>query len=268
MKKVLLIFIFLSSCSSLDVDKRANIIGELNNNNFKEFIFKTRNFDIYSLSKTRDNSSLTVYIEGDGLSWVDRFTISSNPTPIDPLAFKLALIDSSKNIIYLARPCQYTWVKSCKKDIWTVSQYSGAVLSSYKEVIDRLSNKYDEIHLVGYSGGAGIAMYLGSIENKNIKSIRTIAGNINHNALTQMLKISRLKKSVNFFSIEKKLKLIPQTHYYGSKDRVVPNQLQISYKKRNKNNKCINIKNAKEASHSEGWEMLWKSEHKKLPLCK
>ena len=92
-------------------------------------------------------------------------------------------------------------------------------MSSYKEIINYLSKSYKEIHLVGYSGGAGIVMYLASIENESVKSIRTIAGNINHNELSKILNISRLKKSVNFYSIEKKVKKIPQIHYYGLKDQ-------------------------------------------------
>ena len=51
------------------------------------------------------------------MSWVDRFTPSSNPTPTNPLAFKMALVDESENIIYLARPCQYEWSNNCNEEI-------------------------------------------------------------------------------------------------------------------------------------------------------
>ena len=77
----------------------------------------------------------------------------------------------NENVIYLARPCQFEWSNNCNKDTWTLSQYSTSVLSGYKSIIEELSEKYEEIHLVGYSGGAGIAMYLGSINNKSVKSI-------------------------------------------------------------------------------------------------
>ena len=259
--------ILLTSCSQTSPDQRNDFINGLNLNQFNKNTYSTKFFNIYSLEKIINNRKLTIYIEGDGVSWVDRFTPSSNPSPTDPLAFKMALIDKGENIIYLARPCQYVWSKNCNQDIWTISQYSPRVLSSYEEIINHLSKKYNEIHLVGYSGGAGIAMYLGSIGNESVKSIRTIAGNINHNELSKILDISRLKKSVNFYSIEKKIKKVPQTHYYGLNDETVPNELQISYAERNLDNKCIKIQSVNNASHNEGWLDFWTENNLKLPRC-
>ena len=267
MNKLLLFFlVFLVNCSQSSPDKRINLIEELNVNKFNKKIYSTSYFNIYSLEKIKNNNKLIVYIEGDGLAWVDRFTISSNPTPNNPTAFKLALLDSSDNVIYLARPCQFEWSNNCNKDTWTLSQYSTSVLSSYKSIIEELSEKYEEIHLVGYSGGAGIAMYLGSIDNKRVKSIRTVAGNINHNALTQLLNISNLSKSLNFYPIVKKTNKIPQVHYYGLDDKVVPNQLQILYKNQNTGNNCINIKSVN-ATHDNGWEGFWNTNSNILPKC-
>jgi hypothetical protein len=268
MNKIFLIFlIFLANCSMLTPDQRKSLIDEINLNSFNKNIYETKSFNIYSLEKINNNDILTIYIEGDGASWVDRFTPSSDPTPTDPLAFKLALIDGGENVIYLARPCQYEWTSNCNKDVWTVGQYSSAVLSSYKEIINHLSKTHKDIHLVGYSGGGGIAMYLGSIKNESIKSIRTIAGNINHNELSSILNISRLKKSVNFYSIEKKVKNIPQTHYYGLKDKIVPNELQISYKEKNTGNSCVKIKSVANTNHNEGWLEFWVDNNIKPLQC-
>ena len=263
---LLLSLLFLANCSQNSIETRNSLIDELNLKKFNKKIYTTSYFSIYSLEKIKNNNKLIIYIEGDGMSWVDRFTISSNPTPTDPLAFKLALIDENDNVIYLARPCQFEWSNNCNKDTWTFSQYSTSVLSSYKSIIEELSGKHEEIHLVGYSGGAGIAMYLGSIGNKSVKSIRTVAGNINHNALTQLLNISNLSKSLNFYPIVKKTNKIPQVHYYGLDDRVVPNQLQILYKNQNTGNNCINIKSVN-ATHDNGWEDFWTTNSGLLPMC-
>ena len=268
MNKLLIFFlIFLANCSQSSPDQRNNIIEELNLNRFSKNIYSTKFFNIYSLERIKSDKDLTIYIEGDGLSWVDKFTPSSNPTPVDPIAFKMALIDGSENVIYLARPCQYESSDNCIESIWTVAQYSSAVLNSYKEIINYLSKKYENIHLVGYSGGAGISMYLGSIENNNVKTIRTIAGNINHNELSKILNISRLRQSVNFYSIEKKIKQIPQIHYYGLKDKTVPNELQISYKERNIENDCVKIQSAHKVSHNEGWLDFWINNNNTIPAC-
>tara|TARA_B100000787_G_scaffold157335_1_gene134041 strand:- start:1443 stop:2249 length:807 start_codon:yes stop_codon:yes gene_type:complete len=268
MNRFLILFlIFLVSCSQSTPNQRNSLIKKLNSNKFSKNIYSTKFFNIYSLEKIKNNQKLTIYVEGDGMSWVDRFTPSSDPTPTDPLAFRMASIDGEDNVIYLARPCQYEWSNNCNKDIWTISQYSLEVLNSYKEIIHHLSKIYKEIHLVGYSGGAGIVMYLGSIENVNVKSIRTIAGNINHNELSKILNISRLKKSVNFYSIENKTREIPQIHYYGLKDKTVPNELQISFAERNINNNCIKIQSVKKANHNRGWSNFWIDNNSKLPSC-
>lgn len=268
MNKILLLFlIFLVNCSQSSINQRNNQIEKLNSNTFIKNTYSTKFFNILSLERLENNQKLTVYIEGDGVSWIDRFTPSSDPTPTDPLAFRMALIDSGKNVIYLARPCQYEWSNNCNKETWTVSQYSLEVLNSYKEIINHLSKTYNEIHLVGYSGGAGIAMYLGSLNNGSIASIRTIAGNINHNDLSKILEISRLKKSINFYSIEAKLKNVPQIHYYGLKDKTVPNELQILYAERNRDNSCVKIQSVKKANHNKGWTNFWMNNNSKLPNC-
>tara|TARA_B100000780_G_C21025833_1_gene411192 strand:+ start:56 stop:862 length:807 start_codon:yes stop_codon:yes gene_type:complete len=267
MKKILLLsFLLLVGCSQNSVETRLNIIDKLNFNKFDKKIYSTSYFNIYSLEKIKNDGKLIIYIEGDGMSWVDRFTISSDPTPNNPTAFKLALIDENENVVYLARPCQFAWSNNCNKDTWTLSQYSNSVLSGYKSIIEELSMKHKEIHLVGYSGGAGIAMYLGSINNQSISSIRTVAGNINHNALTKLLKITNLRNSLNFYPIIKKTNKIPQIHYYGLEDKVVPNKLQISYKNQNADNNCINISPVK-AAHVKGWETFWINNSNLLPKC-
>jgi hypothetical protein len=267
MKKFLLILIFLNSCSLPGINERLETLNKFNQNQFKEEVYVTPYFEIYALSKIENLENVIIYIEGDGVSWVDRHTISSNPTPIDPLAFKLAKIDGNANVVYLARPCQYiTEGTNCNnKDIWTVSQYSEAVLSSYKGIIDNFS-QFTEIHIVGYSGGAGIAMYLASINNPKIKSIRTVAGNINHNRLAQLINISPLDKSINFYQIEEKTKNTPQTHYIGTSDKIIPRELSLGFKNKNQSNKCIKVQEV-DASHNEGWLNFWTNEYQKIPGC-
>ena len=209
---------------------------------------------------------LIVYIEGDGLAWLDRFTPSTDPTPTNPVGFKLALEDKSDNVIYLARPCQYISNTSCNKAVWTGLQYSQAILEAYKSILSELANTYEEIHLVGYSGGAAISIYLASNEDLKIKSVRTIAGNINPDEITQLLKLSGYKKMVNFYTLENKIKNISQTHYYGNKDKVIPLDLHLNYVERNLNNKCVKIKSVS-ASHNKGWEDFWKKNYQSKLNC-
>ena len=77
----------VTSCAVPNLDKRVNYINELNSSEFSEVVYQN-SLTIYSLQKINNNQEVIVYIEGDGLSWIDRFTPSSDPTPKNPLAFK------------------------------------------------------------------------------------------------------------------------------------------------------------------------------------
>ena len=80
----------------------------------------------------------------------------------------------------------------------------------------------------------------------------------------KLLNISNLSKSLNFYPIIEKTNKVPQVHYYGLEDKTVPNQLQISYKNQNVDNKCINIKSVN-ATHDSGWEDFWSANSSVLP---
>ena len=257
MKKFIILFLLISSCASQNLDQRIDYIKELNNTEFKKFIHQN-SFAIYSLQKIDNNQGVVVYIEGDGLSWIDRFTPSSDPTPTNPLAFKLAKLDKNQNVIYLARPCQYVQNNRCQKETWTKLQYSNEIMSNYIEILKEVKNKHSKVDLVGYSGGSVIAMYLASVKELNIKSVTSIAGNIKPGEFTQMLNISPYRTSLNLEAIESNIQSISQTHFYGNKDKVIPENLHLNYQARNLNNPCLKFTKVK-ASHDKNWELFWQN---------
>ena len=268
MIKYLLIFLLFVGCSSTqNLEQRQNNIIDLNKGEFIENVYRVDSFNIFSLKRIKDNGILTVYIEGDGQAWIDRFTPSANPTPSNPVAFKLALADKSNNVIYMSRPCQYMSSPGCNQAVWTNLQYSDLVLEVYKIIFkEKLINNYNEIHLVGYSGGAAIAIYLASQEDLNIKSIRTIAGNINPDEISKLLNLSGYEKTVNFYSLEEQIQKIFQIHYYGVKDKVIPIDLHFNYLERNSVSKCVNIEPVS-ASHNEGWSEFWQKNYQLKINC-
>src|SRR6056300_1859857 len=255
------ILIFLSlliftSCTYQSFDERVNLINNANDGSFKKVIYDKGFIDIFSLQKIKNAQEVIVYIEGDGLSWIDRFTPSSDPTPVDPLTFKLAKLDQSPNVIYLARPCQYLISNQCRKEIWTKLQYSKAIMNLYEQILNEIAQKHSEVHLIGYSGGSVIAMYLASLDNEKVKSVRTIAGNINPNEFTKLLNLSPYQTSINLDLMDDKIKDISQTHYYGNKDKVIPKEIYKNYQDQYFNNSCIKITEVN-ASHTRGWEEFW-----------
>jgi hypothetical protein len=86
------------NCSN--VDKRVNIALDIAaKNNFKNFVFNTKNYQIFSAQRLiYKNQIINIYIEGDGRSWIDRDTISSNPTPTVPFALNLANLDATDSV--------------------------------------------------------------------------------------------------------------------------------------------------------------------------
>src|SRR6056300_840250 len=265
------ILIFLSlliftSCSYQSFDQRVHLINNENDGSFKKVIYDKGFIDIFSLQKIKNGQEAIIYIEGDGLSWIDRFTPSSDPTPVDPLTFKLAKLDQSPNVIYLARPCQYIISNECRKEIWTKLQYSKAIMGLYEHILEEIALRHSEVHLIGYSGGSVIAMYLASLDNEKVKSVRTIAGNINPNKFTKLLNLSSYQTSINLDLIDDKIKDISQTHYYGNNDKVIPKAIYSNYQDQYLNNSCIKI-NIVNASHTKGWEEFWKDNYKFIRNC-
>jgi hypothetical protein len=263
---ILLSLLFFTSCSYQSFDQRVNLINDANDGSFKKLIYDKGFIDIFSLQKIINEQEVIVYIEGDGLSWIDRFTPSSDPTPVDPLTFKLAKLDQSPNVIYLARPCQYVISNECRKEIWTKLQYSKAILGLYEPILMEITQKHSEVHLIGYSGGSVIAMHLASLDNEKVKSVRTIAGNINPNEFTKLLNLSSYQTSINLDLMDDKIKDISQTHYYGKKDKVIPKEIYSNYQDQYFSNSCIKTIMIN-ASHTKGWEEFWKNNYKIKRNC-
>ena len=263
---ILLSLLIFTSCSYQSFDQRVNLINNENDGSFKKVIYDKGFIDIFSLQKIKNVQEVIVYIEGDGLSWIDRFTPSSDPTPVDPLTFKLAKLDQSPNVIYLARPCQYLISNECRKEIWTKLQYSKAILGLYEPILMEITQKHSEVHLIGYSGGSVIAMHLASLDNEKVKSVRTIAGNINPNEFTKLLNLSPYQTSINLDLMDDKIKDISQTHYYGKKDKVIPKEIYSNYQDQYFSNSCIKTIMIN-ASHTKGWEEFWKNNYKFKRNC-
>ncbi|MBR2299926.1 MAG: hypothetical protein IJ870_05075 [Alphaproteobacteria bacterium] len=65
-------------------------------------------FKIASWQKITDkNAPYKIYIEGDGFAFNAHGSPTTNPTPKNTFLRQIAFNDPSKNVVYLARPCQY-----------------------------------------------------------------------------------------------------------------------------------------------------------------
>jgi hypothetical protein len=225
-------------------------------------MYKTSHFFVHGRERY-DNfgSDLNIYLEGDGLAWVSRREPSRDPTPDNPIGLRLAALDSAPNVVWLARPCQYTSTLEnprCKTYYWTHGRFSPEIIESVDQAITdaKLTAKATKINLIGYSGGGGLALLIAARRN-DIASIRTAAGNIDHAAFTSFHQVTPMSQSLDPASVARRINTIPQWHFFGEEDKVVPKSIGESYIKKAGTSSCIHIQNISNVSHDKGWEMLW-----------
>ncbi|WP_417583822.1 alpha/beta hydrolase family protein [Nitrincola sp.] len=206
-----------------------------------------------------DETLLTLYLEGDGFAWVSRSQPSSDPTPRDPLALRLALAQASGNAVYLARPCQYINAanEGCNPRYWTEARFAAEVIDATNIAIDTLKQHYNtsELVLVGYSGGGAIAALVAARRTDVVRLV-TVAGNLDHRAWTAHHRVAPLRASLNPADVAASLVDLPQTHYVGGLDRVIPLELAQRWPVgfRGANNKNLRLLDS--ADHSCCWVPL------------
>ncbi len=207
------------------------------------------------------NAPVDLYIEGDGLAWLDKHTKSMNPTPPDPLALRLAAADKRDNVFYLARPCQYTGLRgegSCSDIYWTTGMAAAEVVSAYQQALDDIKARYHVtgFNLVGYSGGAAIAVLVAA-GRTDILSIRTVAGNTDYAAFTALHEVSSISGSIDPASVAAKVAQIPQMHFIGGEDTVVPQAVFDGWKQASGTSTCVHSNIITAADHEKGWAEVW-----------
>jgi hypothetical protein len=201
-------------------------------------IWRTSHFDLVGFMGTnaRKMDTLSIYIEGDGVAWLNDRTRSSDPTPVNAVALKLALADVRENVAYLARPCQFVadnLRRNCSVNYWTGHRFSPQVVAAMNEAVSQLKAHYaaKNLQLVGYSGGGAIAALVAARRN-DVKRLVTVAGNLDHRIWTQMHTLTPLTGSLNPVDAWQHLAAIPQVHFVGAKDTIVPEAVAQSYRGR------------------------------------
>ena len=182
---------------------------------------------------TSDNKQMVVYIEGDGMAWISRDQLSSNPTPVQPIALKLASIDTNANVLYVARPCQYLWpqkMNRCSSKYWSNKRGSEEVISSINQAISIVKQKQNisSIRLIGYSGGGGIAALIAD-RRADVSEFVSVSGNLNYKLFTQTHNLTPMNGSIDPITVAKQISSIHQIHYVGADDKIIPKQIALSF---------------------------------------
>ena len=269
-----LVISVISGCTTLSVEYRhTNAVEIATAASFRAISLNTAQFDLAGFYKVTAplNAPATLYIEGDGYAWVNRYTPSSNPTPKNPLGLKFATLDDSKNVLYLARPCQYRTITpqtNCSQKYWTSHRFAKEVVASYHQALDELKQRFDFMgfHLVGFSGGGTVATLLAA-DRRDVHSLRTVAGNLDHIALGKAHRVSILHGSLNPIDIAPTLRTLPQIHYSGRDDHVVPPWVATHFAQAVGEGKCLKTRVIRKATHLSGWLPVWERLSAIIPRC-
>lgn len=165
--------------------------------------------------------ALHVYLEGDGAPWLGgRF--AKYPTPRDPLMLKLMARDTAA-AVYLGRPCYHGLQesKNCEAKWWTSHRYSEAVADSMAAALRNLAGEQHPVVLLGHSGGGTLAMLMAE-RLSNVKTVVTLAGNLDIHAWTRKHNYPSLHGSLNPAERPPLPGHIRQLHLAGGRDRNVP----------------------------------------------
>lgn len=220
------------------------------------FIISTYEF----LPAASSEKIIHAYIEGDGNSWESKYKLSKNPTPKHPLTLQLALRDPHPLIVYLARPCQYTphhLDKKCDSQYWSSHRYAPEVVGAMNETLNQIKRKQgnQKFILVGYSGGAAIATLIAA-NRQDVQKLITVAGDLDHKILNEYHQTTPLTGSLNPIRIAHKLKKLPQYHWSGKRDKVVPPWMAAHFSKTVDSPLSQHYVLAK-ATHHQGWVEAW-----------
>lgn len=256
-------FLILPGCATVasSFDPQANTQRIADKYQFAKERIPAGIFTLTSYEKVHEwGSSVRVYIEGDGRAWSSRHEVSFDPTPVHPVLFELAALDPAPNVVYLARPCQFdssATEKPCDPEYWTDKRFSEEVIASVNSALDTIKEKQGatQLDLVGYSGGAAVAVLVAA-RRHDVVSIRTIAGNLDPATVNRHHGAGPLEGSLDPMSVAGQVAHIPQRHFIGTRDEVVPRQTLENFRRAAAS--CQELTVVDGATHHEGWANKWR----------
>ncbi len=252
------------SCSTKQVavlpHTTSQVIKNAEQNGFSLRRYATSSFTLTTYQRVSAIDPVChVYIEGDGNSWKSKHRLSNNPTPKQPLALQLALQDQHPQVIYIARPCQYTphtLDPSCTPKYWSSHRYAPEVVAAFQATLNAIKKDTQKFLLIGFSGGASIAALIAS-ERDDVVGLITVAGDLNHVALNHYHHTSPLTGSLNPTDVAHKLRDLPQQHWCGTKDHIVPNWMANQFSETINNPTSCQVHTLDGAEHHAGWVENW-----------
>ena len=223
---------FLAGCAAPGGQAWVALNQRAREKGFRPVNFNTHPFLLAGLIRGQPGSdALVVYLEGDGRGVV-RGRVTQDPTPGQPLSYELAEADPAQAVLYLARIGQYqpTQVGQEFQPYWSDKRLAEEAVAAASEAIDeaklRLESK--RIHLIGYSGGGGLALLLAQ-RRSDVASLVTVAGLLDTQWWVREKNYHPLTGSLNPADQADRLVYLPQVHFYGAFDPIIPEAMSSHF---------------------------------------
>lgn len=265
-----LLAIWLGGCANLDLNQHADDMAR--SAGLQRVQVRTDSFLLTGYYRmTQPDQPLTVYIEGDGFAWRSRSQPSQDPTPRKALGLALASVDPAPNLLYLARPCQFTPMSAnplCSVAYWTDKRYAEEVVAAMNQAVSQHAERLpgQPLQLVGYSGGGAIAVLIAA-RRKDVITLLTVAGNLDMDEVNRLHQVSAMPGSLNAIDVAPQVAAVAQIHYNGSDDNVVPSIIAQRYARATAGH-CTQIRTVPGMSHESDWPSVWPELLAQAPECR
>ncbi|HTK00259.1 MAG TPA: alpha/beta hydrolase [Bordetella sp.] len=259
----------LAGCASIDRNEHADAMARAAG--LTRELVHTDAFVLTAYARIGDPAQpLDIYFEGDGYAWISPDQPALDPTPYVALGLALAAADPAPNVVYLARPCQFTPIAMnprCGVPYWTGRRYAPEVVASTNQAVSVFASRAPEqgVNLIGYSGGGALAVLVAAARSDTL-SIRTIAGNLDHAYVNHLHDVSPMPDSLNPIDSATRVAAIPQIHFSGADDTVVPAQVARRFAAA-AGSRCSQVRIEPDMAHDGLWNRLWPTLLRDVPVC-
>lgn len=259
----------VTGCTTFDRNAHADALAAPAG--LKHELIDTDSFVLTAYTRlSRPDKPVDLYIEGDGLAWISRSEPSLDPTPREATGLALAAADPAPNVVYLARPCQFTPMAAnprCGVPYWTGKRFAPEVVVSMNEAVSQIAARVpgQRINLVGYSGGGALAVLIAA-RRSDVASIRTVAGNLDDEFVNRLHGVSSMPESENAIDFASRVAAIPQIHFSGADDTVVPPTVAQRFVDA-AGARCAQTGTVSELAHDDDWSRRWPALLGMTPVC-